>query len=331
MLALAALAGAGLTACGSPASHRPLEIKFAHVGAPGSLFAVSAEAFARRANQRLGNRAQVVVFGSSQLGSDEVVAQKLKLGTVHLGLPSTVISSMVEAFSLFELPYLVEDRSHMKRIEDAIVWPTLAPLAEAAGYKILAVWENGFRHITNSRRPIATPEDLRGIKLRTPSARWRVRMFQLYGANPSPLPFAEVFVALQTGVMDGQENPLQQIYSAKLHEVQRYLSLTGHVYSPAFVTAGLAPWERLPADVRTVLEATARETQEFVFREAERMDREFLDSLVASGIAVNRADRARFVEASRAVYDAFAASIPGGRAMLDRAAALRSSPATAAR
>lgn len=321
-----------LAACGGGrAGNRPIEIKFAHVGAPGSLFAISAEEFVRRANERLGGRARVVVFGSSQLGSDEVVAQKLKLGTVHLGLPSTVMSSMVEAFGLFEMPYLVEDRAHMRRIEEAVVWPRLAPLAEAAGYKILAVWENGFRHITNSRRPIVTPHDLRGIKLRTPSGRWRVRTFQLYGANPSPMPFAEVFVALQTGVMDGQENPLQQIYAARLHEVQRYLSITGHVYSPAFVTAGLAAWQRLPADLQAILEQTARECQDFVYQAAERMDRELLDLLTASGIAVNHADRARFVGASRAVYDEFAASVPGGREMIDSAERLRHAGSTAAR
>jgi tripartite ATP-independent transporter DctP family solute receptor len=321
-----------LAACGGGrAGNQPIQITLGHVGAPGSLFAVSADEFARRANDRLGPRAQVVVFGSSQLGSDEVVAQKLKLGTVDLGLPSTVMSSMVEAFGLFEMPYLIEDRAHMRRIEEAVVWPQLAPLAEAAGYKVLAVWENGFRHITNSRRPIAAPADLRGIKLRTPGARWRVRMFQLYGANPSPLPFSEVFVALQTGVMDGQENPLQQIYAARLHEVQRYLSITGHVYSPAFLTAGLAAWQRLPADVRAILEQTARECQDFVFQAAERLDRELLDSLRASGIAVNQADRARFIDASRAVYDEFAASVPGGGELIGAAQRLRQLRPTAAR
>ena len=320
---LGLLALLALGACSGGSQSRLLEIRFGHVGAPGSLFAVSAEEFARRANERLGGGARVVVFGSSQLGSDDVMMQKLKLGTLELSLPSTVMSSLVDAFGLFELPYLVQDREHMKRIEERIVWPTLAPLAERQGYKVLAVWENGFRHITNNQRPIATPADLRGIKLRTPAGRWRVRMFQAYGANPSPMALSEVFVALQTGVMDGQENPLAQIYTSKFQEVQRYLSLTAHVYTPAFLTIGLNTWNRLPEDVRAVLERTAREVQPFVYASAERMDREMLEAIKASRIQVNEADHDAFAAASPAIYDEFSDAVTGGKALIDLATSLR--------
>ena len=142
------------------------------------------------------------------------------------------MSSTVDAFGLFEMPYLVQDRAHMRRIEEEIVWPVLVPKAEERAYTILAVWENGFRHVTNNTRPVVTPSDLSGIKLRTPRGIWRVKLFQAFGANPAPMPLSEVFVALQTGVMDGQENPLAQIYASKFQEVQQYLSLTGHVYTP---------------------------------------------------------------------------------------------------
>ncbi len=313
-------------ACGRGGPDGPVEIKFGHVGNPGSLYDIVANEFARRANAELEGRAEVVVFGSSQLGGDEVMLQKLKLGTVDLSLPSTVMSSTIDAFGLFEMPYLVRDREHMKAIERDVVWPVLAPLAETDGYHILAVWENGFRHITNSRRPVVRPEDLRGIKLRTPRGVWRVRLFQAYGANPTPMPFSEVFIALQTGVMDGQENPISQIYSAKLQEVQRYLSLTGHVYSPAFVTAGSARWSRLPADVREVLERTARELQDYVYQEAERLDRQFLEELRSGGIEVNEADREAFRAASRPVYDEFGTRVAGGSALIQRAEAAAPPP-----
>src|SRR3546814_8019259 len=115
----------------------------------------------------------------------------------------------------------LKDREHMKRIEKEIFWPKLAPAAEKKGLTILAVWENGYRHITNNKHPIVKPADLHGIKLRTPKGKWRVKMFQEYGANPSPMSFSELFRALQTGVMDGQENQLTQIYSAKLQDVQK--------------------------------------------------------------------------------------------------------------
>lgn len=320
-VAVAALVLAGCTG-GEPGAPRPIEIKFGHVGSPGSLFALSAEEFAHRANERLGERGQVVVFGASQLGSDEVMLQKLKLGTLELALPSTIMSTTVEEFGLFEMPYLVEDREHMKRIEEEILWPELAPLAEERGYTILAVWENGFRHVTNNVRPIVAPSDLRGIKLRTPRGTWRVRLFQEYGANPTPMALSEVFVALQTGVMDGQENPFAQIWASKFQEVQEYLSLTSHVYSPAYVTTGTRAWNRLPEDVRVILLDTARETRDFVYSTAEQMDADLLRELAAAGLQVNEADRDAFVEASRAIYEAFGTEVPGGAELVRRAMAL---------
>lgn len=298
------------------------EIKFGHVGEPGSLFAASAEEFAKRANEKLGAKAKVVVFGSSQLGGDKELLQKLKLGTVDMALPSTVMSSEADLFGIFEMPYLVKDRAHMAKIEKEIFWPKLAPEAEKKGLKVIAVWENGYRHITNSKRPINTPADLHGVKLRVPEGKWRVKMFQTYGANPSPMKFSEVFTALQTGVMDGQENPFTQIYSAKFQEVQKYLSLTGHVYTPAYVTVGARKWASLPEDVRKILEDTARQTQRFVYEKAAKDDEDLLGKLKAGGMQVNTPDKDAFVVASKPVYDEFAGEVKGSKELIDRAIAL---------
>jgi tripartite ATP-independent transporter DctP family solute receptor len=298
------------------------EIKFGHVGEPGSLFAASAEEFAKRANDKLGGKAKVVVFGSSQLGGDKELLQKLKLGTVDIALPSTVMSSEADLFGVFEMPYLVKDRKHMQRIEKDVFWKSLAPTAEAKGLKVLAVWENGYRHITNSKRPINTPADLQGIKLRVPEGKWRVKMFQAYGANPSPMKFSEVFTALQTGVMDGQENPFTQIYSAKFQEVQKFLSLTGHVYTPAYATAGAKKWASLPADVRKVLEATAKETQAFVYTKAAKDDEELLGKIKSAGVQVNTPNKNAFIAASKPVYEEFAKEVKGAKEVIDRAIAL---------
>jgi tripartite ATP-independent transporter DctP family solute receptor len=221
------------------------------------------------------------------------------------------------------MPYLVKDRNHMMRIEQEIFWPTLAPAAEAKGYKALAVWENGFRNITNNLRPIVTPADLGDVKLRIPGGEWRVKMFQAYGANPTPMAFSEVFTALQTGVMDGQENPLTQIYSAKFHEVQDYLSMTGHVYTPAYVLVGQNRWNSFPEDVRQILEETAKETQDFVYEEAARLEGELLDKIKAeSDIEVNEADKDAFIAASGAIFEEFGTQVEGGKAMIDKAISL---------
>jgi tripartite ATP-independent transporter DctP family solute receptor len=303
------------------------ELKFGHVGNPGSLFEASANEFAERANAKFEEQGldyRVAVFGSSQLGTDEELMQKLRLGTVDLALPSTVMSSTVDAFGVFEMPYLVKDREHMKRIEEEIFWPALAPLAEEQGYEILAVWENGFRHITNNVRPIETPEDLQGIKLRVPSGEWRVKMFQAYDANPTPMAFAEVFTALQTGVIDGQENPFAQIWSAKFQEVQDYLSLTGHVYTPAYVTAGKQKFESLPPEVQQVLEETAKETQAFVYETAAALENDLLDKLKQGGIQVNEADKDAFIAASQPIYDEFSSEVENGKELIDKALSLGS-------
>jgi tripartite ATP-independent transporter DctP family solute receptor len=306
-----------------PASQaETIELKFGHVGAPGSLFAISAEEFAKRANAKLAGKAKVTVFGASQLGKDKELLQKLKLGTVDFALPSTVMSTVVDEFGLFEMPYLVKDRNHMAKIEKEIFWSKLEPAVESKGYKIIAVWENGFRHITNNKRPINVPADLQGLKLRTPKGKWRVKMFQTYGANPTPMAFSEVFAALQTGTMDGQENPYAQIYSAKFQEVQKYLSITGHVYTPAYVTVGANKWAKLPADIRETLEQVAKDTQAFVYEQAEKLEVDLLNKIKAGGVQVNNADKQAFIKASDSIYKEFSTSVPGGGDLVSKAQAL---------
>jgi len=299
-----------------------MELKFGHVGAPGSLFEASANEFARIANERLGGKARVVTFGSSQLGKDKELLKKLKLGTVDFALPSSVMSSVADEFGLFDMPYLVKDRAHMARIEKEIFWPTLAPIAEKKGYKILAVWENGFRNITNNKRPINVPADLQDLKLRTPKSVWRVKMFKAYGANPTPLSFSEVFVALQTGTFDGQENPLAQIASGKFQEVQKYLSMTGHVYTPAYVTVSTEHFAKLPADVQKILQQAAMDTQAFVYKKAEQLEVDLLAELKAGGIQVNVADKQAFIKASAPIYEEFGSTVPKGKALIDKALSL---------
>lgn len=319
IFAVACSAVAMMLAAGA---HAQLEIKLGHVGEPGSLFQKSADEFAKRANAKLAGKAKVITYGSSQLGSDEEMMQKLKLGTIDMALPSTVMSSQVDLFGVFEMPYLVKDRAHMQRIEKELFWSKLEPEVEKKGLAVIAVWENGFRQITNSKRPIKGPADLAGIKLRVPGGKWRVKMFQAYGANPSPMKFSEVFTALQTGVMDGEENPLTQIYSAKFQEVQKYLSMSGHVYTPAYLTVGTAHWATLPPDVRKILEDTAKETQAYVYEVAAKDDEELLGKLRAAGMQVNEVDKNAFIVASKPIYEEFGREVPGAKELIDRATAL---------
>lgn len=320
-LFITALAAGAAFALSAGTASAQMEIKLGHVGAPGSLFAQSAELYAAKANAQLGGKAKVVVYGSSQLGGDGELMKKLKLGTVDLAMPSTVMTSVAPEFGVFEMPYLVQNRDHAARIAKEVTHPILGPIAEKAGYRILGVWENGYREITNNKRPIVKPADLQGIKLRVPGGVWRVKMFQAYGASPSPMELKEVFVALQTGVMDGQENPLTQIDSQKFQEVQKYLSLTGHVYTPAYLTAG-ASWSRFPADVQKILADTAVAVEPEILKLAAKLDGELIDKMKKSGIQVNEADKPAFVAASKGVYEEFAKEVPKGKELIDKSLSL---------
>ncbi|MEM8581536.1 MAG: TRAP transporter substrate-binding protein [Pseudomonadota bacterium] len=293
-----------------------LTLRFGHVGAPGSLFEASVNAFAECANGKLGDAAEVQTFGASQLGNDREMLQKLKLGQVHMSLPSSVMSSVAPEFGIFEMPYIIRDRDHMKRVQGAL-GDTFQEAALGQGYRIIGYMENGFRHITNNVRPINTPEDLAGVKLRTPNGEWRVKMFQQYGANPTPMSFSEVFTALQTKVIDGQENPYTQIASAKFQEVQEYLSITGHVYTPAYVVVAENQWQKWPEDVRVALEACGSETQDTVYEIAANLETELLGVIRDAGVNVNEADKAAFVAASGPIYEEFAATVDGASDMID--------------
>ena len=210
----------------------------------------------------------------------------------------------------------------MNKVESQVLPGMFKNLEDKTGYKVIAVWENGFRHITNNTRPINTPNDLKGIKLRTPKSKWRVKMFQSYGANPTPMSFSEVFTALKTGTMDGQENPYAQIASAKFQEVQKYLSITGHVYTPAYVTVHKDHWSKLPADVQSILEQAAKDTQKFVYEEAAKLEKSLLGVIKSAGVQVNEADKDAFIKASKGIYDQFASEVPTGGALVDKVSSL---------
>ena len=287
-------------------------IKLGHIGFPGSLFDIVAQEYARRVNLELKGRYEVKVFHSSQLGSDEQMMKGIKLGAPEMFEPSTVMSTVEPKFGVFEMPYLITSRAQMKKVaENPEVQKALFDGLPAKGMRVLGVWENGFRHITNSVRPIVRPEDLKGVKLRVPGGAWRVNMFKAYGANPAPMPFAEVYSALQSGVMDGQENPFAQIASAKLQEVQKFLSLTGHVYSPAYLIVSEDFWQKVPKDAQAVLSKIARELGDYARSQGEALDRDLMAKL-APPLKVNEVNKAAFIQASASTYQQFGREVPGG-------------------
>ncbi|WP_070964473.1 TRAP transporter substrate-binding protein [Vibrio sonorensis] len=300
------------------------DLKVATSAQVGSLQYNTTEYFTQVANEEFKKQGldyNLKFFGAAQLGKDKDVQQKLKLGTVDLALLTSTLPTHVSEMALFELPFLVSDRGHVAKIEQDVFWPYIAPAAEKKGYKVIGFWENGFRNITNAKRPINTPEDLQGLKIRTPNSSWRVKMFKNWGANPTPMSFSEVFIGLQTGVIDGQENPYTNIYAAKLQEVQGYLSVTNHVYTPAYLTAGARHYGKFPDQVRAVLEKSAKDAQQWGYQEAAKLETELKDKLVAGGMKLNVANRDAFVNASQPIYDDFIKNVDNGEEMLSKAMA----------
>ena len=287
--------------------------------ASNSLQGRSAAKFAKDLQAQLGDNHKIEFYADGQLGDEKQLMQKLRLGTVDFTLISSIMTNVAPEFALFDMPFLVKDRAHLKAIDREIVQKDLSPKAEDAELKVLSTWENGFRQITNNVRPITTPADLKGLKIRTPSSQWRVTMFKEWGANPTPLSFSEVFVALQTGTMDGQENPLTNITGANFQEVQKYLSLSGHVYSPTYLTTGLKTWNSLPDDVKRAVRTVAAQVQDWSLAEGQAADNQLVDQVKAAGMTVNVANKAAFVAASAPVYAAFAREVSGGSELVRRA------------
>ncbi|ORE91483.1 TRAP transporter substrate-binding protein [Acuticoccus yangtzensis] len=319
-LLLAGAAAGLMMAASAPASATDV-MKLGHVGEPGSLYHVTSDEFAKCMLEKAD--VEVQLFGSSQLGNDESMLQKLKLGQLDFSIPSSIMSSVSDTFGVFEMPYIVKSRDHMRAIRDQ-AGDMFRDAAREEGYEIISFWENGFRNVTNNVRPVTVPEDLKGIKLRTPKGQWRVKMFQAYGANPTPMAFSEVFTALKTGVIDGQENPLIQIFAGKFQEVQKYLSMTGHVYSPAYLATSSRNWNKWDDDRKAAISECALQASDFAYEHGAQVDSEFVAKFEEAGVEVNEANKQAFIDASADIYKEFGEEVEGGADLISKIQSLDS-------
>ncbi len=301
---LAAGLAAGAPGCGAgDDAGGPRVVRLGHIGFPGSPFDHGARHFKELVETRFPGEVEIRIFGTGQLGEDKEMLEGLRLGTLEMHVPSSVMHSVAPEFGIFDLPFLIADRDHFERIAASSIGASLeATLQQDHGLTLLAFWENGFRVITNNVRPVVTPADLQGIRLRTPKDPERVRLFETLGANPTSMSFGEVFSALRQGVVDGQENPLAQLTAARLHEVQEYLSLSNHVYTPAYPVMRTAWFESLPENLQAGLRQAAHETgdwlRDFLTEEDTRLLAELEDQL-----AVNEVDRPAFAAAAAPVFE----------------------------
>jgi tripartite ATP-independent transporter DctP family solute receptor len=290
----------------SAALESKLAFRLGHVGAPTSLFESDAQAYLTALEATTRGRVTGASFPGSQIAGQQEMLEQVQLGALEMALSSSEMVGAVPEFGIFDLPFAFQERTQVQRALDGALGTELARLADKRNLVVLGYWENGFRHITNNRRPIRTPADLSGLRIRTPPNPDRLKMFHDWGALAAPLDFAELFSALQTGKFDGQENPLGQITGARLQEVQKYLSFSAHVYTPSYLVASKPWWDRLDADTQRVLRETAVSNGAQSRQRGEAADQAGEALVRQAGLEVNHdVDTAAFVRGSVDLYDAY--------------------------
>jgi len=241
------------------------ELKLASLTPMSHTYNQGAAKFADLVRERSKGRIQVTVYPDGQLGKGErELLEAVQQGTIDIYVGSTgPIGGFNPDIGILDIPFLFNDYGQVDRVLDGPVGQRLLDDLEKAQFKALAFWENGFRNLTNSRRPVRMPDDARGLKIRTMENKVHMAAWAAVGANPVPMAFGEVYGALQQKILDGQENPVAVIYSVKLDEVQKYLSLTQHVYSPAVLIVSLKTWRAMPGQDQEMLLGTAREVTQY--------------------------------------------------------------------
>ena len=262
----------------------------------------AARFFAERVNQSTGGRIQIQTFSDSRLGDDKAMISALQSGVQELSIQSTSpFVGTVKEFGLLDLPFIFSTEKQADAVLDGAVGQKLLDGMQSRGLVGLAFLENGFRQMTNNRRPIQRVEDIQGLKLRVMQSPVFIDTVKQLGANPTPLPFSELYVALETGAVDGQENPFAIIDSAKLYEVQKFVSVTNHVYNAFIITAGKPWWDKLsPSDQNLVKEAAIK-TREYQRKLNRDLVSKYQAQLQKSGVKINTLPSAELKKMSAAV------------------------------
>ncbi|RCW58630.1 MULTISPECIES: TRAP transporter substrate-binding protein [Halanaerobium] len=268
----------------------------------------SLEFFKELVEKNSDGQIEVNLYHSSQLGDDREMMEALQMGVQEMTCPSTApIAPFVNGFKVFDLPFLFPTHEAADYVLDGPVGQDLLKQLEDVGIVGLAFWENGYRQLTNSVRPVETPEDVKGLKIRTMENPMHLAAWKEMGANPTPMAFGELFSAMQQGVVDGQENPWGTIYLQNFFEVQDYTTNTGHVYSPFVLMISKQFYDKLPSDLQDVVYEAAQKAKDHNRRTNRAMNAEYLEKLkdVMNVTILTPEQKAAFQEAVQPVYDQF--------------------------
>jgi len=270
--------------------------------------------FAKWVNEKTNGMVNVNVFSSESMGSDREMMESVIMGTLDMSINSQgPMTAFDERIGVFGLPFLFND---MEEVETILTGPFGKKLAEEInlghhGFKIIGFFDNGFRDTTNNVRPIYEPNDLKGLKIRAPEAKMQIAIFQALGAKPAPLPFGELYLALSQGVFDGQENPPVNIYYSRFYEVQKYISLTKHMYEMCPFIVSEATWSKLPSDIQVIIEEGAQKFAKIHREKNTELNEGLLDKLAQEGMEINEVQTEKFVEATAGIYEDFRGTFGG--------------------
>jgi tripartite ATP-independent transporter DctP family solute receptor len=279
---------------------------------------VGIDVLAKEVEKRTHGRYKIQNFYSGSLGGERESIEAVQLGTQELTFTSTgPVPNFVPEARILDIPFLFRDKAHARAVLDGPIGQELLAKFESKGFKALAWGENGVRHMTNSKRAVNAPEDLKGLKMRTMENPVHVAAYKGFGIVTTPMAFPEVFTALQQGTVDGQENPLSVIMAAKFDQVQKHLSLTGHVYSPAIFLMNKAAFDKLSAEDKTAFIEAAKEAVKANRARVDEDDTKGVAELRAKGMnVVENVDKTKFVSVLAPVYAEFDKQF--GKANIDR-------------
>lgn len=273
-------------------------------------YGVGATHMQKAVAERMGGRYKVELFPNFQLGGEREMTEGAQLGTIDLVITSTgPVGNFVPDTLITDIPFLFRDYTHARGVLDGAIGQGILDKCPSKGLICLAWSENGFRHMTNNRREVKAPEDAKGLKIRTMENQVHMQAFRTLGVLPTPMAFPEVFGALQQGTVDGQENPIGVIVSAKLNQVQKHLTLTGHLYSPALVLMSPAAYNKMSEADRKLIVQIAREGAQVSRQRVEQLERDGIEQLRTGGMQIRTlapAEKAAFQTALAPAYTEFA-------------------------
>jgi tripartite ATP-independent transporter DctP family solute receptor len=307
------------------AAAAPLTLRFAHFGAEDHPSNIAAKQFASRVQTRTGGAIRIQIFPNNQLGGPPEQTQQIKLGTIDMGLPTQgQLQNFEKAFATVMLPFIFDSPAHVFRVLDGPAMQWMAPLAEKQGFIVLRNWEYGFRNLTNSQRPIRTPDDVKGLKIRTPPEIQIQASMEALGGVVQAIAFPELYLALAQKVVDGEENPVAVIYFNKYYEVQKHLAITQHVYNNMVHTVSAITWKKLSPEQQTIFREESTAAGNFMRKLIADEEVDQIKKMEGRGMAVTRPDLAPFRAKMEPAYKRVAAfageeNVKKFREMVDKA------------